>query len=504
MKPYANIILRDAIVFPSLGGRPTAVAITGGTIAAVGDAERLMRLCRQDTEVIDCNGIVLIPGIVDAHCHVFAAADTLNRVDCRPSATAAIDSVIAALQTAGPRHDGWIRGYGYDDSPFGLGRHLDRVDLDSVSTDLPVRVDHRSGHATVLNSVGLNLVGISDGTPDPPGGAVVRDQTGKPTGLLLEMAEWLSARIDSSNKQKDGDPSAAMRAWSQRMLGYGITAVTDAGPGNGIRRWREFEKHVDAGTLRQRVDMMVGHHRIREMLTAGLTYGDRDHGDMLRVGPAKVMLAASSGQLHPDPDRLSQIVRTAHDAGFPVAIHAVERDAVVAAALAIGENPAPFGRDRIEHCGECPPDVAQLVATSGAQVVSNPGFLHYDGERYLQTVPDDMLPHLYPAGALDSLGVPVTLASDTPVVDANPWATMAGAVTRRTANGSPLGGAGLPSVADALHKHTGANRIEPGCPADLALVYPNPFSLEPDALPTVRAVLTMVAGRVVRRAGPQK
>ena len=189
----------------------------------------------------------------------------------------------------------------------------------------------------------------------------------------------------------------------------------------------------------------------------------------------------------------------AHRMGFPVAIHAVERDAVIAAALAIMDNPSSVGRDRIEHCGECPPDVAELVAQSGALAVPNTGFLHYDGERYLRTVPDELLPHLYPAGALALLGVPIALGSDAPVVDPNPWAALAAAVTRRTAQGNHLGGVGLSSVARALDMHTGSNRIAPGCPADLAVVEPDPFATPMDRLPEVRTVLTMVNGRVVWR-----
>ena len=180
------------------------------------------------------------------------------------------------------------------------------------------------------------------------------------------------------------------------------------------------------------------------------------------MGHAKIMLTASSGELRPHPAELSDMVATAHGLGYPVAIHAVERDAVVATALALSESRAPVGQDRIEHCAECPPDVLELVAASGAMVVCNTGFLHYDGERYRRTVAADLLPHLYPAGALAAAGVPVALASDAPVVEPNPWAAMAAAVSRRSAGGLALGGTVVPSVASALAMHTGDNRIAPG------------------------------------------
>ena len=490
----ADLILRNGVV--SAPGSSDAVAIAGGVIAEVGDGAELVRLAGAETEVIDCGGRAIVPGIEDAHCHVFAAAETLNRVDCRPSATPTVASVIAALQASAARSDGWIRGYGYDDSPVGLGRHLTRKDLDAVSMSIPVRVGHRSGHAGVLNSAGLAAVGIGRDTPDPPSGVIVRDAGGEPTGLLMEMNGWLRERVGS----RTGADTAALRRFAQRLLEYGITAVTDAGPENGIERWQTFTEIVAAGVLPQRVTMMTGYAHLNAMRDAGLGYGDTAGGGMLTLGHAKIMLTATAGQLHPNPAELSEIVAMAHGLGFPVAIHAVERDAVVAAALAITDNPTPAGRDRIEHCAECPPDVAELVAASGAAAVPNTGFLHYDGERYAKTVSEDLLPHLYPAGALDAMGVSVALGSDAPVVEPNPWAAMAAAVTRQSAAGNELGGVGLPSVADALDKHAGRNRIAPGQPADLAVVEPDPFGIPVDEMPGVRSMLTMVGGRMMVRS----
>ncbi len=490
-----DLILRNGAVHRSAGA--DAIAITEGLLVAVGNGSELAQLATADTEVIDCGGRTVIPGIVDAHCHLFAAAAVLNGADCRPTAAPDVATVISVLRKAAANADRWIRGYGYDESPVGLGRHLSRHDLDTVATERPVRVEHRSGHACVLNSAGLAAVGIGRDTLDPPGGVIVRDDAGAPTGLLLEMNGWLRERIGPSH---DAD-ATPLRRFGQRLSEYGITAVTDAGPENGIERWRTFTQIVAAGALPQRVTMMAGHAHLEAMRDAGLGYGETACGGLLKVGHAKIMLTASSGRLHPHPDELSEMVAMAHGLGFPVAIHAVEQDAVVAAALAIMDNPALVGRDRIEHCGECPPDVAELVAQSGALVVPNTGFIHYDGERYLCAVSDDLLPHLYPAGALDALGVPMALGSDAPVVEPNPWASMAAAVNRRSARGNHLGGVGLPSVADALDKHTGQNRIAPRHPADIAVVEPDPFTTPLANLPAVRAVLTVVGGRVVWRSG---
>ena len=95
----------------------------------------------------------------------------------------------------------------------------------------------------------------------------------------------------------------------------------------------------------------------------------------------------------------------------------------------------------------------------------------------------------------------VSLGSDAPVVEPNPWAAMAAAIGRCTAQGHPLGGVGLPSVSEALEMHTGGRRIAPGAPADLAVVEPDPLATPLENLPEIRSVLTVVSGRVVWRDG---
>ena len=506
MTPSVEIVLLNGNVLAE-AGNPTALAVSGGKVLATGSDGDIRRLATLDTTVFDCEGRRVIPGIVDAHCHVLATAATSLRVDCGPSATLGVDAVIAALREAMPSRNGWIRGQGYDDSPVGLGRHLTRHDLDRVSAVQPVRVDHRSGHACVLNTRALAAVGIDCRTPDPSGGVIVRDTDGEPTGLLLEMSDWLRDRTAGPEATATEEMRSAVRDFGNRMLAYGVTAVTDAGPSNGLDRWRDFEAMTGDGTLPLRLTMMVGFDRLEEMRAAGLEYGaPADHGRQ-HVGHAKIMLTASTGELQPDPGRLVDMVAHAHALGFPVAIHAVERDAIVAAALAISDAPPLVngdGRrlsDRIEHCAECPPDVLELVAQSGAMAVPNPGFLHYDGERYFSTVASDLLPYLYPVEALIERGVPTALGSDAPVIEPNPWASITAAVSRRSANGVDLGGVAVGSVAEVLALHSGSRRIVAGMRADLAVVEPDPLSISTTDLPKVQSAATIVAGRLAWRGG---
>ena len=494
--PAFSLMLRNARIFAA-GGSPVlpdadAVAVRAGRIAAVGRYREIAGGVGPDTAVIDCGGRIVMPGLVDDHCHIFATAARDTQVDCRHSVAPDVAAVIAALRAALPSGVGWVRGYGYDDSPAGLGRHLERRDLDAVSLTRPVRVDHRSGHAAVVNSAGLAAMGIGAGSADPPGGVIVRDAAGHPTGLLLEPAAW-AWPMRPADAGAGPDYPDGLFDLGRCLLRYGITAVTDAGAGNGIAKWRALAAAVRDGALPLRITMMVGWGKLPELQAAGLAYGDTAAGGMLALGHAKIMLTASGGALHPDPERLDEMVRQACHAGYPAAIHAVEQDAVVAAALALSGIPPPAGsRHRIEHCAECPPDVAALVRQSGAQVVGNPAFLHYDGERYARTVAPELLPHLHPMGALYAMGVPVAFGSDAPVVEPNPWAGIAAAVTRQSADGIALGGVAISSAATALRLHAGGGRIGVGEPADLAVVEMPAV----EELSAARAALTIVNGRL--------
>ena len=120
---------------------------TGDAAARVGDG----------AESVDCEGRTLMPGFVDAHCHLLATAGALTGLDCGPGKVGSIEDLKRLVRNAAA--GGWVRGYGYDELKLAEGRHPNRWDLDEAAADLPVRLDHRSGHAVALNSTALNWQG---------------------------------------------------------------------------------------------------------------------------------------------------------------------------------------------------------------------------------------------------------------------------------------------------------------------------------------------------------
>jgi hypothetical protein len=290
-----------------------------------------------------------------------------------------------------------------------------------------------------------------------------------------------------------------------------------------------FRELQASGRLLCRITMLAGASRLEEFLSSGLSWGSGD--DRLRQGHAKVMLTMTTGALHPDLPILRELVALAHAHGFPVAIHAAEREAVAAAAQAIGEaragpeasqphNSASGPRDRIEHCSECPPELVAQVRQSGAAVVTQPGLVYWNGGRYRKEVEPSLLGHIYPVGALNRAGVPVAFGSDAPVIDPNPWPAIYSAVTRETREGGPLvppehPGAALNqrvTVESALNLYTvagayaeGSERrkgtIRPGKLADLVLVDNDPTTVVHPRLKDIRAVMTILGGRIVWQDG---
>ena len=492
-----------------------AIAIAGDRIAWVGPERELGSLTSRGIRVIDCEGMTLLPGFIDCHCHVLAYASSLMAVDCSPSvATSMAEIGLALRQRAANCPEGaWIRGAGYDESSLREGRHPNRWDLDQAVTSHPVRLNHRSGHACVLNSTALARVGISLNTPDPPAGVIDRDpRTGEPTGLLVDMDDYLEGRIPTLSQV---DMDAGARLANERLVSLGITSVQDANHTNSPDRWRVFKRLQETRALAPRVTMMAGASRLQEFLDVDMGPG---FGDLnLNIGAAKVMLTTSSGHLQPPPEELADLVGRAERAGFQVAIHAVEADAVAAAvdALSAASPVAPPGhrrrRHRIEHCSECPDETLDALRDAGALVVTQPAFIYYNGDRYLAEVPLDAQPSLYRMGSLRRAGVTVAAGSDAPVAEPNPLAGMSAAARRRTREGKSMGEAERVSSREALKMYTTAaayaalqeadkGSVGVGKLADLILLDGDPTAIAADGLGDIKAKLTMIGGRVAWEA----
>jgi predicted amidohydrolase YtcJ len=456
-----SVFFVNARVLTMNPARPVAGSVTvcGGRIVALdGPAPA-------GVPIVDCGDSVLIPGFVDSHVHLLAAAAAARSVDCSPAVVGSIGDIQRLLAEVAPeRPEGWIRATGYDEFALAEGRHPTRWDLDEAVPDRPICLRHRSGHAVVFNSLGLACAGISIESEEPPGGVIDRrTDDGEPTGLLIDM----DAVVDRAIPPLGFDELVGgMRRFNDDCIRAGVTAVQDMTHRNDDERL----------SLMRRVTRAAGFlPRLLPPATRPGVAGD---------GPVKLMLPEATGLSAAGRRELVDSVVEAHRSGRQIAIHAVTAESVERAldalASALRQYPREGHRHRIEHAAVCPPRLSERIAELGVVVVSNPGFLVEGAARYRATVAGSELPQLYATGSLERAGVVTAAGSDAPVSRPDPLGAIEAATARRGRDGTRLPGVGSsPHHALSMVTRAGAfaarsdaqmGVVAPGMAADLVLL----------------------------------
>ena len=511
MSDTKRLVLYNANVLTLDPGAPraTGVVCEGGVIISLDEMDVRRALLAGEYAEIDCEGRTVLPGFIDAHVHFLAYASSLNAVDCSPNAVSSIEDIASALrERAGRTKKGeWVRGAGYDEFRLRESRHPTRQDLDALVPDHPVKLGHRSGHGTVLNSRAMALAGISIETPEPLGGYIERVvATGEPTGLFIDLDDWLDERLGPQPRGDEMEPAARQAA--EVFLSRGITSFHDASPCNSLKRWEFFQSLVGSPDPFPRVTLMPGFGHLREFVEAGLGFGAGD--EWLRVGHCKIVLSQASGPMQPSTQELREMVREAASLGFPVAIHAVEESEVEAAVGAIELVGVPGLRHRVEHASLCPPHLVARLKASNVTVVTQPAFIYHSGDRYLEELSEGELANLYPIRAWLDAGLAVAASSDTPVIPPDPLLGIQASVFRQARTGQPVSREQEISIAEAMALHGGAasNRgvfggrvgvIRKGALADFAVLDRDPTSVTAEEIGRIGVWGTVVGGGVAHR-----
>jgi len=465
------------------GGRnASAVAVGGGRVLDIGPSASLRRLAGSHTERVDCRGAAVLPGLIDPHLHLLALAGRSAHLDC--SRFRSVRALLAALRThaASLPAGGWLRGEGLDEAR--LGRLPTAAELDAAVSDHPVRLRHRSRHASVLSGRALRLLG-----PEP--GIERRD--GVATGLVFGREERLRRLVGPLPADMLADGLAAA---ARELAALGVTTVADATP----------RSRAALAPLRG----VIAEGRFPLRVYAMRRPGSRAWrgGERLLPGPVKILVEEGPHGLRPRPPALARRIAAAAASGAQVAVHCVGAATLVAALAGFAALPRArrLGRrHRLEHVAECPPALVRRIAALGLTVVTNPAFVHWRGDAYLRETSGAGRAWLYRAQSLLAAGVPLAGASDAPVVPPSPWVGIAAARTRRTAEGRVLGASERLAAEAALRLFTtgaafalGADalgRLVPGGPADLVVVDPDPLRAPPDEVAGTRIRLTLIGGR---------
>ncbi|ATE66203.1 amidohydrolase family protein [Rhizorhabdus dicambivorans] len=454
------MLIRNASL---LDGSPADVRIAHGRIAAIGRLDRA-----GEEALLDAEGGLLIPGLHDHHIHLPALAAKRASILCGPPEVEDEPALRERLRQPGT---GWLRGIGYHESIAGM---LDARTLDDMLPDRPVRIQHRSGRMWFLNSSALDIL-LGASTP-PPG---LEQVDGRYTGRLFDADRWLREAL--------GGTPPPLADTSALLASYGITGVTEMSPANDATAAAWFATEQAEGRLRQRC-----------LLSGTLALADARFTAMLRPGCAKLHLHEHD---LPPLDEATAFIATAHDNGWPVAVHCTT-ETELAYTLAAFDAAGSRQGDRIEHASIAPdPLVAEMVRLE-LRVVTQPNFVAERGDRYLADVEPELVPVLYRLRSLASTGLVLAGGSDAPFGEPDPWAAMRAAVSRRTYKGRIVGAeeALSPEEALALFLADPADlsrqrRIAPGADADLCLL-DRPWSLARTRLQARDVRATLIDGAV--------
>ncbi len=511
-----DLVLTNGRIITLCQDRPwaQAVAAKDGNIFAVGSTREILALAAPRTTVIDCHGRCVVPGFHDAHIHLLACAAKRLSLDCSPPAVHSIRQIqqlIYAHAQTTPAGT-WIRAGNYDEFQLAEHRHPTRRDLDIVAPLHPVKLQHRSLRACVLNSAALKNANLDIATDRPsvtlPGVRIDIDlQTNQPSGLVYDYTGYLGQLVPPF-------PEAALRSSLRTLLSdlvtHGITSIQDATFRNGLAEWNLFSELYSIVDVRPRLDLMIGWRHFGNLLDRGIQAGSCN--EWLNIGAVKFLLTETSGSFEPDPDTLGEQVWQAHQHGFQVAIHAVEESEICVAADALAR---PMCQDstrhhRIEHCSVLPPGLCERLAEAQITVCTQPAFICESGDRYLVDVEAHRQPFLYAIKRLIDAGIVVGAGSDAPVATFNPLVGIGAAVTRQSRRGDIVGENEAVSVEQALRLYTSGSAyicreqdrkgsIKPGKLADLVVLSEDLTAVNPSAIRDIQVEATIIGGRVVWR-----
>ena len=515
---------------------PEAVAITGGCFSAAGSLRDILATRGPATRVLSLDGRRAIPGLIDSHIHVIRGGLNYNmelRWDGVPSLADAMAMLKAQAAATPPPQ--WVRVVGgFTEHQFAEKRLPTLDELNAAAPDTPVFILHLYDRA-LLNRAALQAVGYTRDTPDPPGGRIVHDGAGDPTGLLLAQpnASILYATLARGPKLPPEEQLNSTRHFMRELNRLGVTSVIDAGGGlqNYPDDYAIIEKlHADRElTLRIAYNLFTqkpgGEVEDFERWTALAKAGQGD--DTYRLNGAGEMLVFSAADFEdfrePRPElaagmegELERVVRVLAGKRWPWRLHATY-DETIGRALDVFEKvnrDIPLDGlhwffDHAETVSQHNIDrIAELgggIAIQHRMAFQGEDFIDRYGARAAETAP--------PISRMLGAGVPVGAGTDaTRVASYNPWVSLAWLVTGKTVGGTQVASSlNRLDRGQALRLWTEGNtwfsneqgrkgRIAVGQLADLAVLSDDYFSVPEDEIAHLSSVLTLLGGQVVHGA----
>lgn len=527
----ADLVVLSAKIWTGDPAQPEAQALAarGGRVTAVGSDDEIRRLRGPDTRVLDGRGRRVVPGLIDAHTHMSMGGFNLLAVDLRRTRDPA-DFTRRLAEFASTRPAGkWLTDGAWDHQQWDPPRLPTRQLLDPATGDRPACLARQDGHMIVCNSLALKLAGITRETPDPPGGVIVRDEHGAPTGVLKDAAMGAISAVRPARTQTE--LAEALRAAMKHAASVGVTSVQDLpGDPGDLAAWAKLR---DAGELTVRVSYRPS---LSSWEAARDARASLRQDEWLRVGGVKGYADGSLGSstalfFEPYADdpktsgvyaaeaiplaRLEERAAAADRAGLQVEIHAIG-DRANAEILDLFErvekrNGPRDRRFRIEHAQHLRPADVPRFARLGVIASMQPYHAIDDGRWAEKRIGRERCRTTYAFRSLLDAKARLAFGSDWDVAPLSPLAGLDAAATRRTIDGKhPRGwfpeqrisvaealGAYTETAAYAAFEEQEKGSLAPGKLADFVVLSRDILSVPPEEIEKVLVDETVVGGKTV-------
>ncbi len=537
--PAPDLILHHGLFQTLDRANPTAnaVAIKDGRFTAVGREQDVLPLAGNATEIIDLKGRRVLPGLIDNHLHIIRGGLNFN-MELRWDGVRSLADAMAMLkrQIAVTPPPQWVRVVGgFTEHQFAERRLPTIEEINAVAPDTPVFLLHLYDRA-LLNGAALRACGYTKDTPEPPGGQIVRDAKGEPTGLLLAKpnASILYATLARGPKLPFDYQLNSTRHFMRELNRLGVTGAIDAGGGfqNYPEDYAVIQKLSDDGQLTIRLAYNLFTQKPKgekdDFLNWTRTSQYKQGNDYFRHNGAGEMLVFSAADFEdfrqPRPDmpaemegELDQVVRILAENRWPWRLHATY-DETISRALDVFERvdqDIPLSGlnwffDHAETISEA--SIDRIAGLGGGIAIQHR--MAYQGEYFVERYGAGAAEATPPVAKMLAKGLKVSAGTDaTRVASYNPWVSLAWLVTGKT-----VGGLRIYPQRNCLDRETALRlwtenvtwfsneegkkgRIQVGQLADLIVPDRDYFACAEDEIADTTSDLTMVGGKVVYASG---